>query len=258
MNSLISNTASMDSKEIAELVNSRHDSVKRTVETLVDKGVIVQPQTVDEQSTDSMGRTRITKVYLFTGEQGKRDSIVVVAQLSPEFTARLVDRWQELEQQLVTVNAVPIPMPGSESARIAHETIEMGILFGAPRHLLQIEAVKNVERLTGKDFSNLLALSPYMDNIPADEVMLEPSDIAKHYGLKGSTHDGAIINQVLAAAGLQFKNSAGAWQPTVDGEPLAQRHGWSKNGKSGYNLKWRLSGIAHILDAHFGYESGNE
>ena len=248
----------MTSLEIAELVNSRHDSVKRTVETLVDKGVIVQPQTVDEQSTDSMGRTRITKVYRFTGEQGKRDSIVVVAQLSPEFTARLVDRWQELEQQLVTVTAVSIPTPGSESARIAHETIEMGILFGAPRHLLQIEAVKNVERLTGKDFSNLLALSPYMDNIPVDEVMLEPSDIAKHYGLKGSTHDGAIINQVLAGAGLQFKNSAGEWQPAVGVEPLAQRHCWSKNGKSGYNYKWRLSGIAHILDVHFGYESGSE
>ena len=157
-----------------------------------------------------------------------------------------------------TVNAVSIPTPGSESARIAHETIEMGILFGAPRHLLQIEAVKNVERLTGKDFSNLLALSPYMDNIPVDEVMLEPSDIAKHYGLKGSTHDSAIINQVLAGAGLQFKNSAGAWQPAVGVEPLAQRHCWSKNGKSGYNYKWRLSGIAHILDVHFGYESGSE
>lgn len=35
--------------------------------------------------------------YVFSGEQGKRDSIIVVAQLSPEFTARLVDRWQELE-----------------------------------------------------------------------------------------------------------------------------------------------------------------
>jgi len=29
----------------------------------------------------------------------KRDTYVVVAQLSPEFTARLVDRWQELENQ---------------------------------------------------------------------------------------------------------------------------------------------------------------
>ena len=30
---------------------------------------------------------------------GKRDSYVIVAQLSPVFTARLVDRWQELEEQ---------------------------------------------------------------------------------------------------------------------------------------------------------------
>jgi hypothetical protein len=30
-------------------------------------------------------------------EVNKRDSYVIVAQLCPEFTARLVDRWQELE-----------------------------------------------------------------------------------------------------------------------------------------------------------------
>ncbi|WP_320153006.1 hypothetical protein [uncultured Tolumonas sp.] len=36
----------------------------------------------------------------FSGEQGKRDSIIVVAQLCPEVTARLVDRWQELEAQV--------------------------------------------------------------------------------------------------------------------------------------------------------------
>ncbi len=41
-----------------------------------------------------------TMVYVFSGEQGKRDSFVVVAQLSPEFTGALVDRWQELEQQV--------------------------------------------------------------------------------------------------------------------------------------------------------------
>lgn len=38
-----------------------------------------------------------SKLYVFSGEQGKRDSIVVVAQNCPEFTAALVDRWQELE-----------------------------------------------------------------------------------------------------------------------------------------------------------------
>ncbi|MGY5392085.1 phage antirepressor KilAC domain-containing protein [Acinetobacter sp. NigerLNRRAM0016] len=90
----------MTSLEIAELVEKRHDNVKRTIETLVNTSVIVQPQIEDEQSTDKMGRTRTTQVYVFTGEQGKRDSIIVVAQLCPEFTARLVDRWQELEAQV--------------------------------------------------------------------------------------------------------------------------------------------------------------
>jgi len=85
----------MSSLQIAELVESRHDSVKRTIERLADRAVIVQSPMVDEQSFDSLGRSRKEAVYMIN----KRDRYVVVAQLSPEFTARLVDRWQELEEQ---------------------------------------------------------------------------------------------------------------------------------------------------------------
>lgn len=91
---------SMTSQQIADLVESRHDHVKRSIDRLVNQGVIVQPPTGDEHGQDAMGRPRTTQVYIFTGEKGKRDSIIVVAQLSPEFTARLVDRWQELERQV--------------------------------------------------------------------------------------------------------------------------------------------------------------
>lgn len=101
MNALVQLQAqSMTHIEISNLVNKRPDNVKRTIESLVNTSVIVQPQIEDEQSTDKMGRTRTTQIYVFTGEQGKRDSIIVVAQLCPEFTARLVDRWQELEAQV--------------------------------------------------------------------------------------------------------------------------------------------------------------
>lgn len=85
----------MSSREIAELVESRHDSVKRAIERLVDRSVITQPPMVDESYTDGSGRTVVIATY----QIGKRDSYVVVAQLSPEFTARLVDRWQELESR---------------------------------------------------------------------------------------------------------------------------------------------------------------
>lgn len=98
MNNLISTNASMTSKEIADLVSSREDSVKRTIERLVDKGIISKPPMVDGIKTAN-GVT--PQHYLFSGEEGKRDSIIVVAQLSPEFTARLVDRWKELEDERV-------------------------------------------------------------------------------------------------------------------------------------------------------------
>lgn len=85
----------MSSREIAELVGSRHDKVKQSIERLAERKVIVQPPMGDEPESDAIGRQRVTKVYLV----GKRDSYVIVAQLCPEFTARLVDRWQELEAQ---------------------------------------------------------------------------------------------------------------------------------------------------------------
>lgn len=76
---------SMTSLEIADLVEKRHDNVKRTIETLIEKSVIASPQ-VEEKPT--AGRPML--IYVFEGEQGKRDSIVVVAQLSPEFTAKQI------------------------------------------------------------------------------------------------------------------------------------------------------------------------
>ncbi|WP_455154540.1 phage antirepressor KilAC domain-containing protein [Cupriavidus campinensis] len=104
----------MTSQEIAELVEKRHDNVKRTIEALANQGVIARPQIEDMREAGGNNRTYTTQQYVFTGERGKRDSIVVVAQLSPEFTARLVDRWQELEDGTA---ALPKTLP--EALRLA-------------------------------------------------------------------------------------------------------------------------------------------
>ena len=85
----------MSSHEIAELVGKRHDNVKRTIESLAAGRVIELPQ-IEEIPT----ATKPVSVYVFSGAKGKRDSLVVVAQLSPEFTGALVDRWQKLEEQV--------------------------------------------------------------------------------------------------------------------------------------------------------------
>lgn len=90
---MVGNQPTMNSLEIADLLESRHDSVKRAIERCVASNTIVHPPAVDEQSTDAMGRTRRTSVFYLD----KRSSLIVVAQMSPKFTARIIDRWQELE-----------------------------------------------------------------------------------------------------------------------------------------------------------------
>lgn len=86
-------TVTMTSQEIAELTGKRHDGVKRTIERLMSAGAVSSSTPlVDFKNSNNV-----------TGHEfllSKRDSYVVVAQLSPEFTTRLVDRWQELENPL--------------------------------------------------------------------------------------------------------------------------------------------------------------
>lgn len=108
----------MTSREIAELVGSRHDKVKQSIERLAtekeNKPAVICLPPLGEY-LDSLGRPATE--YIFSDEQGKRDSIVVVAQLSPEFTARLVDRWQELESQQAKQPTPQITSPLEDDLR---------------------------------------------------------------------------------------------------------------------------------------------
>lgn len=86
----------MTSLDISELVKSRHDKVKQSIDRLSSdnehRPAIIQRPPMGEVK-NHLGQS--VSVYFIN----KRDSYVIVAQLSPEFTAALVDRWQELEQK---------------------------------------------------------------------------------------------------------------------------------------------------------------
>jgi phage regulator Rha-like protein len=93
MNSLIATnneSLTMSSREIARLVNSRHADLMRSIDRLSQKDVI-SSYTPMAYTNDSNGQRYFE--YLVC----KRDTYIIVAQNSPEFTAALVDRWQELE-----------------------------------------------------------------------------------------------------------------------------------------------------------------
>lgn len=138
---------SMNSLQIAELTDSRHDNVKRTIERLADQEVISQPPMEDgKKSANGV----VTQLYVFTGEQGKLDSITVVAQLCPEFTASIVKRWQKLES-LVSSHEYQTILQQNESHKIEllkARPIWSDILRYKRMGLKTVEISKLVERST--------------------------------------------------------------------------------------------------------------
>lgn len=90
----------MLSPEIADLVQSEPRAVNLSIERLAKRGVIQLPPMMKVENKQSVSPNRFSNVYVFSGEQGKLDSITVVAQLCPEFTAAIVKRWYELEKQV--------------------------------------------------------------------------------------------------------------------------------------------------------------
>lgn len=134
----MNNTITMTSREIAELVNSRHDNVRTSIERLAQNGVIRLPSVQISEIINNLGLMQKVSEYVFTGEQGKRDSIVVVAQLSPEFTARLVDRWQELEAALAKPALPDFSNPAAAARAWADEyeqrlTLQAKVVADAPK-----------------------------------------------------------------------------------------------------------------------------
>lgn len=113
MNQLIVNGAvTMSSREIADLVQSKHSDVKRSAERLVAAGVLTAPLA----QFDFEHNGNVYQEYRFN----KRDSLVVVARLSPEFTAAVVDRWQELEEE----RNISVPRSLPEALRLAADLAE--------------------------------------------------------------------------------------------------------------------------------------
>ncbi len=95
--------------QIADLVDKRHDTVRVSMDRLVARDLI----TVTSTTEPLPGGGKPVEVY----HVNQLDSYVVVAQLSPEFTARLVDRWQELEAQAVPATLAGPSAPAARRVR---------------------------------------------------------------------------------------------------------------------------------------------
>ncbi|VVO24340.1 Rha family transcriptional regulator [Pseudomonas fluorescens] len=192
----------MSSQEIAELVGKRHDNVKRTIETLVERGTIQLPQS--EEVKNHLGQT--VEQY----QVCKRDSFVVVAQLSPEFTAALVDRWQALEEQAAR--------PMTQAEMIAASA---NILVGLERQQAEHQAaLDRVERRV-EDLSRTTVWDHCPQNCQSLTRVKET--MLKRHGLSG-----AVVDYVLRVWPSQ-PNPAGMVRNGHEDSLGSQYLVWSKH-----------------------------
>lgn len=168
----------MSSREIADLLGKQHTNIKISADRLAAKGVIAPQETpyIDPQNKQTYHEYHLTK----------RDSLILVAQNCPEFTAVIVDRWQELEAKQPPVFEIPTTLSGA--LRLAAEQAEV-IEQQQAQLLLAAPAVAFVDRyVEAKSAKNL-------------------SDVAKILGWNPQ----AFIAR-LAEEKIIFKRS-GSWVP---------------------------------------------
>ncbi|OBX79232.1 phage antirepressor KilAC domain-containing protein [Haemophilus aegyptius] len=88
----------MSSREIAEITYKEHKNVLRVIRDLIEQNLVAQIEPLKFEY-----RNQWFDYY----ELNKRDTFVVVARLSPEFTAAVVDRWQALENRQKPTALIP-------------------------------------------------------------------------------------------------------------------------------------------------------
>lgn len=142
-------TLTMSSREIAELTGSRHDNVKRSAERLASDQILTSPL----EGSEFVHRGNTYHEYRFN----KRDSLVLVARLSPEFTAAVVDRWQQLESTAANLPDFNDPVA---SARAWADQVEQNqsLQLENQQHVKQIQALENlfVDGMTPTEFAKRL------------------------------------------------------------------------------------------------------
>ncbi|MDY7554252.1 phage antirepressor KilAC domain-containing protein [Pseudomonas sp. FG1] len=132
----------MSSREIADLVEARHNDVIATIERLFSKGLLRSDRKSRRESTGG----RPIDVYDLT----ERDTHLVIAGYSDEHRARVIDRWQELESKVV--GQLQIPTNFAEALQLAADQAKQNASL---HQVIQQQApkVQALERLSATDGS---------------------------------------------------------------------------------------------------------
>lgn len=170
MNQLIAMNAeiTMGTREIAEMLGKRHADIMRSAERLWESGVIggstplAHTPYVHEQNRQEYTEYRLNK----------RDSLILVAQNSPEFTAAIVDRWQELEAQAKPQIPKTYAEALLEAGRLALELekSQQQLAIAAPKAAIVDRVMERTNLLNATQVGQQVGLSAVKLNRSLDQI----------------------------------------------------------------------------------------
>lgn len=231
---------SVDARELHEFLESKQD-FSTWIKGRIEKYGFVQG--VDfiqfHNFVESDSKARID--YALTMDAAKELSMVENNEKGKEARKYFIDCEKKLKEVVREISEKPkeIPHWSIEANGIEHV---LGMLK-APAHIIASEMVKHVLNVGGPDLRGTIKELPCSQNIKDDEVMLEPTSLGKHFGLKASA-----MNKKLRDLDLQYHDGTG-WIPTEKGSKISARNYCASEANSwtGYNYKWNLKAVKHLM-----------
>lgn len=164
--------ASMSSREIAELTDASHDNVLKTIRALVARGVVSGNETPYTHQQNGQVYSEFLLTY--------RDTMVVVSGYSVELRAKIIDRWQELEQQVTR------PLTAAEQLLAS---VQLTVDLERRQRQTEYQVAALTEAVGDMDRAH-----PLLDSIPngMESITAIRQRIGKQYGLPPRVIDAVV------------------------------------------------------------------
>lgn len=223
----------MSSREIAELTGKQHKDVLYDIRKML----------------ESLGLSTADFSAVYKAENGqsyeqfvlpKRETLILVSGYSVEMRAKIIDRWQELEQKALQGGGAKAAPPSIIApSREFRALFGVGRLLGLDKNAAAISANQAVNKITGVNLLSLLGQTS-MEAGNQSEMLYTPTELGKRIGVSG-----IAFNKMLEAAGLQ-KRQGDTWERTQLAETFSKIQDTMKRHSDGtpvLQLKWYPSVI---------------
>ena len=221
MNVLTLNIQTMSSREIAELTGKEHKHVLADIRNMCES-LKIQSTEFSGDYKDDKGRT----YPCFN--LPKRESLILVSGYSVELRAKIIDRWQELENNLVET-------PIQKVAVTFEALLKIATLAGFEGNQAVLSADKGTQKLIGVSPLKLIDSTHLV--AAKQELTLNPTQLGQ---LMAEPKSARKVNTLLQEKGLQ-ERVADQWVATEKGRVFSELLDTGKKHSDGTpikQLKW--------------------